>query len=112
MRVLTCTAPGCDQGQGDPFKTPHMPSGDALKLLMIHRARMHPPAPELAKEQALRVNTNTATMVRLYELECTFPTCDRGDGAHYKTPKLASGPALALLRRHRAEQHPPPASSL
>ena len=31
---------------------------------------------------------NMATMVRLYELECPFPTCDRGDGARYKTPKL------------------------
>ena len=40
---------------------------------------------ESAKEQALQVNTNMDTMVRLYELECTFPTCDRGDGAHYNT---------------------------
>ena len=60
MLVLMCIAPGCNQGQGVPFKTPHMPAGDALKLLKMHRARRHPPAPELAKEQALRVNTNTA----------------------------------------------------
>ena len=53
---------------------------------------------------------NMATMVTL-ELECTFPSCDRGDGAHYKTPKLASGLALALLLKHRAETHPPPASN-
>jgi hypothetical protein len=108
--VLMCTAPGCDQGQGIPYKTPHMPSGDAQTLLRIHRARRHPPAPELAKEQALQVNTNMDTMVRLYKLECTFPTCYRGDGAHYKTLKLASGLALALLQEHRAERHPPAAS--
>ena len=68
---------------------------------------------ELAKEKALQVNTNMATMVTL-ELECTVPSCDRGDGAHYKTPKLVSGLALALLLKHRAENHhltAPPASS-
>jgi hypothetical protein len=85
-----------------------MPSGDAMILLKMYRARRHPPAPELAKEQALRVNTNTTTMVTL-ELECTLPSCDRGDGAHYKTPKLADQPALALLMVHRAERHPPAA---
>ena len=48
-------------------------------------------APELAKEKALRVNTNMATMVQL-ELKCT---------AHctlcpYETPKLESELAMWL----------------
>ena len=73
-----------------------------MTLLKMQTARRHPPALQSAKEQALWVNTNTATMVRLYKLECTFPTFDRGDGAHYKTPKLSSGLALALLQEHRA----------
>ena len=86
-----------------------MPSADARTLLNMHRARRHPPDPELAKEEALRVNT---TMASLYKLECTFPSCDGGDGAHYKTPKLVSGQALTLLRKHRAEHHPPPSIHL
>jgi hypothetical protein len=52
-----------------------------------------------------------AIMVPL-ELECTVPSYDIGDGAHYKTPKLVSGLALALLQKHRAENHPTPAYSL
>jgi hypothetical protein len=66
---------------------------------------------ELAMEKALRMNTNMATMVPL-ELECTVPSGARWYGAHNKTPKLVSGLALALPRKHRAENHPPPASSL
>ena len=53
MLVLTCTAPGCDQGQGYPYKTPHMPSADARTLLNMHIARRHPPDPELAKDSLL-----------------------------------------------------------
>jgi hypothetical protein len=65
---------------------------------------------ELAKEKALQVNTNMATMVPL-ELECTVPVTEV-TGAHYKTPKLLSGLALALLQKHRSENHSPPAPSL
>ena len=50
-----------------------------------------------------------ATMVRLYELKCLASSCDRGDGAHYKTPKLESGPAVELMKKHMAAHHPPAA---
>ncbi len=68
MQVLTCTAPGCDQGQGYPYKTPNMPDADAKMMLNMHvawHARRNPPDPELAKEKALRVNTKTATKIQI-----------------------------------------------
>ena len=68
MLVLTCTVPGCDQGQGYPYKTPNMPDADAKMMLNMHvawHARRNPPDPELAKEQALRVNTKTATKMQM-----------------------------------------------
>jgi hypothetical protein len=63
---------------------------------------------ELAKDKALQVNTNMATMVQL-ELKCT---------AHctlcpYETPELESELAVWLWEMHSAENHPraaPPAS--
>jgi hypothetical protein len=48
-------------------------------------------------------------MVGLYELQCTAPSCDRGDGASYKTTKLEAALAVILLKKHRAEWHPPAA---
>jgi hypothetical protein len=45
-----------------------MPSADARMMLDMHmawHARRHPPDPELAKEQALRVNTKTATKLQM-----------------------------------------------
>jgi hypothetical protein len=48
-----------------------------------------------------------ATTVRLYKLKCPASSCDRGDGAHYKTPKLESGPAVKLMKKHMAAHHPP-----
>ena len=63
---------------------------------------------ELAKEKALQVNTNMATM-RLYELQCSAPSCDRGDGARYKTPKVEADMAFILLKKHMEERHPPAA---
>ena len=156
-------------GPGVPFKTPHMPSGDALRLLKMHIAKMHPPAapptatsctlltdsvklsavPSISAEDthglfsksmpeggrikssaeaAIKPATTTAVRspqlamrspqyelpkspTKADKLECTFPTCDRGDGDHYKKPKLAVELALALLREHRAEIHHPPAPS-
>ena len=36
--VLTCSDPGCNQGEGDPFKTPEMASGNAVVVLQMHTA--------------------------------------------------------------------------
>jgi hypothetical protein len=114
MLVLTCTAPGCDQGQGYPFKTPNTPDADARMLLNMHlawHARRHPPDPELAKEQALRVNTKKATKMKMEpELECTA-LCTR---CEHETPQLVSELPMWLLELHWASPHTctPPADSV
>ncbi len=108
MLVLTCTVPGCDQGQGYPYKTPHMPSADASTLLNMYRARRHPPDPELAKEQALRVNAKKATKMQTEpELERTA-LCTR---CLYEAPELVLELPMWLLELHWASPHsctPPP----
>ena len=62
----------------------------------------------------MEADTKKPTMVRLCELRCPVPYCDRGHlGAHYKTPKLEEGQAFALLMKHTTV-HPlaaPPTSS-
>ena len=42
----------------------------------------------------MEADTKKSTKVRLQELKCPAPYCDRGDrGACYKTPKLEVGQA-------------------
>jgi hypothetical protein len=66
--VLTCSAPGCDVGEGAPFKTPKMASSDALVLLKMHRDDCHPPAAAQAgqarevRPQAEHVKRPTLTL--------------------------------------------------
>jgi hypothetical protein len=69
--ILTCSAPGCDVGEGAPFKTPKMASSDALEVLKMHRADCHPPAEAQAvqggqarevRPQAERVKRPTLTL--------------------------------------------------
>jgi hypothetical protein len=94
-------------GPGDPLQDPPRALCRSPDVAQDAQSKKASPSPGFSQGAGTRVNTNTDTMVRIYELECTFPTCGRGDGAHYKTPKLASGLALALLQKHRAENHPP-----
>ena len=69
--MLICSAPGCDVGLGVPFKTPDMPSSEALEVLKMHRADCHPPAEAPAvqggharevRPQAERVKRPTVTL--------------------------------------------------
>ena len=75
--VMSCLTTGCDTGEGAPFKTVNESEATATALLEQHIASAHTtttvtsdvtkPAtkmqmdPELAKEQALRVNAKKAT---------------------------------------------------
>ena len=56
--VMACSAPGCDAGAGNPFKTPKMAPSDALEFLRMHRDYCHPP--ELAKDKALQTAHKTS----------------------------------------------------
>jgi hypothetical protein len=69
--ILTCSAHGCDVGEGAPFKTPKMASSDAMDVLKMHRADCHPPAEAQAvqggqarevRPQAERVKRPTLTL--------------------------------------------------
>ena len=66
--ILTCSAPGCDTGEGVPYKTPKMASSDSMALLKMHREDFHPPAAAQAgparevRPQAERVKRPTLTL--------------------------------------------------
>ena len=64
--MLMCSAQGCDAGLGVPFKTPDMPSSDALEVLKMHRADRHPPAeaPAVQEGQAWEVRPQAERVKR------------------------------------------------
>ena len=69
----------------------------------------------MARVPMASVPMRSVTMARVpmaivsVELKCPACCWDRGDGAHYKTPKLDGGLAMDLLRKHMAVHHPPAA---
>ena len=62
MHNLTCTALGCNQNVGEPFKTPDRALNDVVLVLKMHTDTCQPPAvqggggqPRQARAQAERV---------------------------------------------------------
>ena len=67
--IHTCTAPGCIQNVGEPFKTPDGALSDVVLVLKMHTDTFHPPAvqrgggqPREAHAQAERVKRPTLTL--------------------------------------------------
>jgi hypothetical protein len=79
--VLTCSAPGCDVGDGAPFKTPKMVSSDALVLLQMHRADCHPPA--AAQEGQAREVRPQAERVKRPTLTLSGQSIDQEEYDHF-----------------------------
>ena len=44
MHILTCTAPGCNQNVGTPFKTPNRALNDVVLVLKMQTDTCQPPA--------------------------------------------------------------------
>ena len=42
MHILTCTAPGCNQNAGTPFKTPDRALNDVVLVLKMHTDTCQP----------------------------------------------------------------------
>ena len=82
--MLTCSAPGCDVGEGVPFKTPDMPSSDALEVLKMHRADCHPPAeaPVVKGGQAREVRPQ-AELVKRPTLTLSGQSIDQEEYDHF-----------------------------
>ena len=49
MHILTCTAPGCNQNAGTPFKTPDRALNDVVLVLKMHTT---PASPQQYREEA------------------------------------------------------------
>jgi hypothetical protein len=79
--VLTCSAPGCDVGEGAPFKTHKMATSDALVLLKMHRDDCHPPAAAQA-EQAREVRPQ-AECVKRPTLTLSGQSIDQEEYDHF-----------------------------
>ena len=63
--VMMCTAPGCDMGEGAPYKTEKVDTATALTLMQMHNA--HQPVVQAGqawevRPQAERVNRPTLTL--------------------------------------------------
>jgi hypothetical protein len=82
--VLTCSAPCCDAGLGVPFKTPDIPSGDALAVLMMHREDCHHPAVAAAVKggQAWEVHPQ-AEQVKRSTLTLSGQSIDQEEYDHF-----------------------------
>ena len=56
--VMTCTAPGCDMGEGVPYKTEKVTEGTAVTLLQMPNAIAHQAKAQAGPAREVRPKQN------------------------------------------------------